>query len=312
MGSSQKLFYKNCTVLDWAYLCPELGPVGDSAYIDVEIESELNEENMILDFSIFKKIVKQVIDNEVDHRLIVKCSDIKPIDNKNKVFQVNYCYGKNKKKAICYTAPREAFFILNEQSDNIQGALISEIQNVLKVELEKINQIKNNNFRLFVYLRRESKPIIFSYTHGLKMHKGNCQRLVHGHRNTVEVFSEGLEDFSAAEFLIKECFSGNVHFSYLENIINKELYSELKDPSFFGRLNPIHNIQNIEIAYSSGQGFFSLSIPIEDVYVIPEETTIENLAKYFLLAIRSKRSNLNHLRVIAYEGIQKGSVFQLN
>lgn len=66
-----KLFVKDLTVIDSSYLCERRGMVGESWLVDIEMSGELNEMSMLLDFGRVKKLIKSIIDDEVDHKLLV-------------------------------------------------------------------------------------------------------------------------------------------------------------------------------------------------------------------------------------------------
>ncbi len=65
------LFVKGLTVVDFSYLHATRGLVGESWRLDISLTGDLDQQGMVLDFSDVKRQVKQLVDLEFDHKLIV-------------------------------------------------------------------------------------------------------------------------------------------------------------------------------------------------------------------------------------------------
>jgi len=149
----------------------------------------------------------------------------------------------------------------------------------------------------------------FHYTHGLKEHYGNCQRLFHGHKNTVDVFINGIESWEMENYLAQELFKNTIHFCKWENVDNKE--EILK---FSGGQTPhgiLKELPSVDIAYTSGQGEFKAKIPGREVFFMESESTVENLSMLYAQIIKEKVGESKNVKVFAYEGVAKGAITTL-
>jgi 6-pyruvoyl-tetrahydropterin synthase len=66
-----RLFVDNLTNIDFSYLCPKRGLVGETWLANVELAGELDEQGMICDFGIVKKILRNWLEHRIDHCLLV-------------------------------------------------------------------------------------------------------------------------------------------------------------------------------------------------------------------------------------------------
>ena len=55
------VFVDQITVLDCAFLCEERGLVGESWVVDVSLSGELNDDDMVIDFGLMKRLIKQLM-----------------------------------------------------------------------------------------------------------------------------------------------------------------------------------------------------------------------------------------------------------
>ena len=273
---SLSLFCKELTVLDYAYWNLNKGPIGDSLYVDVELFGSVDKEFVIFDFSRTKKTIKSIIDGCCDHRLLITKNLTEEVGEDLQVDHMGFYY----------KAPRQAFCLIEGSEINMNS-----IQNFLEKKVfeglpENVEQIKIT-LRQEIYPKGQSH---FHYTHGLKLHDGNCQRLLHGHHNIVEVFQDGKKSEEMESYISQELFHANVHFVFKENIIE-----ETQD--------------QIHIKYKSKQGVFELKLPKKFCYIFESETTVENLAKEFYHLVKLRNPNSKNILVRAYEGINKGASY---
>lgn len=292
------LFYDHVTVLDYAFLDSHLGAVGNSLIVDVEFIGHTDHEGVVYDFSYAKKKVKEIIDRDCDHRFVIPKG---MLAHDKELLTFNYNFGPFS-EAIKYRAPAQAFCEIpfRHVSYETVTAYLEE-----RIMLEMPNTVE----AVKIHLREEkldSDQVVFHYTHGLRDHYGNCQRLLHGHRNTIEVWVNGNKRSDLEKNLVTELFSGNIHFCYWDNVVNKDevITSE-------GRSNPegrVTKTKNVQIKYQASQGEFIGEFPGTMIYILPIETTVENLSLYFAQLLKSQLGKQDIVRVRAFEGIGKGAI----
>lgn len=291
------LFYDHVTVLDYAFLDEHRGPVGHAQVVDVEFIGETDDEGVVFDFSLAKKKVKEIIDRDCDHRFVVPAGLVQTKDGRS-TFKYAYGYSDN---VMEYWGPDVGFCEIpfSQVSDH---TLLTYLETQVMKEMPETVKAVRLKFRSEEPTDKEQS--FFNYTHGLKDHYGNCQRLIHGHRSTVKVFINGQRNFKEESFLANELFSNNIHFCFWENVVNKEELIENEGASPEGR---IENTPIVHIKYESSQGVFEAKLPSEAVYLMPMETTVENLSIHFSQVIKRKYPK-STISVHAFEGIAKGAI----
>ena len=65
------LFVKHLTVLDFSYVHPERGILGESWIVDVELHGDLDDQGMVFDFGHVKRQVRDAVESLFDHKLVV-------------------------------------------------------------------------------------------------------------------------------------------------------------------------------------------------------------------------------------------------
>ena len=97
-----------------------------------------------------------------------------------------------------------------------------------------------SGFRITFITEKIDGPF-YHYSHGLKKHKGNCQRIAHGHRSKIEIWKDGRLDLPLMESWAAQWT--DIYLGTHEDLIKEEK-------------------QHLYFAYESQQGKFSLSLPM--------------------------------------------------
>ena len=137
-------------------------------------------------------------------------------------------------------------------------------------------------------LRNEArdKAVWIRYSHGLKKHNGNCQRITHGHRSRLEIIINGARDNALEKEWVKRL--DNIY------IASREDLQQSSDGTS-------------QFSYRADQGTFELSLPDSRAYLVDCDTTIEEIAQTLADAIASDAPGQN-VKVIAWEGVDKGAI----
>lgn len=287
-----QLFVNDLTVMDFSYLCPKRGMVGESWIVDVVLDGELNEESMVQDFGHVKKNLKRLIDEYVDHKLLVPAEyQGSEVIHDEDSEQVEVRFTRENGEKIMLYCPAEAYAILYSDVITMESVGVY-LKEVLATHLPE------NVDNLTLHLRTEViESPFYHYTHGLKKHDGNCQRIAHGHRSRIDIYING-EICEESQRYWADRWE-DIYVATLEDEIR---YSERK---LSGSVDVPEDYYCF--AYEASQGYFELVIPKSICEVIETDSTVECLAQY-LLQEQKKKSPNGECRVIAYEGVGKGAI----
>ncbi len=287
-----QLFVNDLTVMDFSYLCPERGMVGESWIVDVILDGQLNEESMVLDFSKVKKSLKYLIDEYVDHKLLIPAEHPFTEITPDKLHdRVRVDFNRPNGRSIHLLCPPEAYaFVYDER------VTISSVGQYLKEVIA--THLPDNVEDITLRLRPEQIDTPFyHYTHGLKKHDGNCQRIAHGHRSKVLVYQDGELSLQWQQYWASRW--QDIYIGTEEDV----LAPQCKD--FFMDVNQLP--EHYSFFYESSQGEFSLVIPKAESELIHTDSTVECLAQY--MAEELKRQSPEHQFVVyAFEGVGKGAI----
>jgi 6-pyruvoyl-tetrahydropterin synthase len=278
-----RLFVDRLTVIDFSYLHPQRGLLGESWLCDLELAGELDAQGMVLDFAEVKRGVKRLLDEHFDHKLIVPQRypglRVEPsVEGQRVVFP----YGDGRR--VVHTGPADATCLVDAAEITPQ-TLGAAIQSALRDQLPtKVAEAR-------VTLREE--PIAgacYRYSHGLRQHAGNCQRIAHGHRSRLEIRRDGQRDAA-----LEQAWTERWRDVYIGT--RGDLVATVETQGV-----PCHRF-----GYSGSQGDFGLELPAERCYLIDTDSTVENLARHI-----AERLALEHpgarFCVRAFEGVDKGAV----
>ncbi|RYV02023.1 hypothetical protein SOPP22_10620 [Shewanella sp. OPT22] len=283
------LFVKDLTVIDFSYLCEKRGMVGESWIVDVVLDGGLDEQSMVLDFAKVKKAIKHTIDEIVDHRLLVpSLSAASRFEFTDEKTIVDFKSEVGSMHLIC---PKEAFTFI-EATDIAFDNVIDFLKQKLSIVLpDNVNAIE-------LTLRAEKLDTPFyHYSHGLKKHDGNCQRIAHGHRSPVTIYEDGEESLRWNQYWAErwqDIYLGSEEDRV--NISGLDIDAEsVNDDSHYG------------FRYLAPQGEFQLAIPKTVTDMIPHDTTVELLADFMAETLHTMNPEKSY-KVVAFEGVGKGAI----
>ncbi|WP_221798752.1 6-carboxytetrahydropterin synthase [Oceanobacter mangrovi] len=273
-----QLFVNQLTNVDFSYLDAERGMVGETWLASALLNGALDDQGMVCDFGVVKKTLRNWLDDELDHRLLV------PVDS----------------PALSYTTSGDRIQ-LTWQSARGPIELDCPLQAVTLVGAETINehsvsawclQQLMGSFPVNVeQLQLEFEPenihgAFYHYSHGLKKHNGNCQRIAHGHRSRIEIKLDGRRSHDV-ENAWEERWC-DIYIGTESDLI------EQTDSAFL-------------FAYDAPQGHFKLKIEKSHCYLMDTETTVELIATHLAKVIKAAYPQ-QQVEVRAFEGINKGAV----
>ena len=279
------LFVKKLTTLDFSLLCPKRGLVGETWIIDLYLSGELNAQGMVLDFGDVKKKLKIIVDAFADHRLLVPLlsSDVNVIKDK-KNYNVTF---KSQQGEINCNAPVCAINPLETKEITIDS-----VKPMIEAYAKKNLPENISNISLDIYT--ELIPTsFFHYSHGLKKHLGDCQRIAHGHRSRIEIYLNEIRYYNLEQEWAK--IWSHIYFVTSEDIVDE--YT-------------VNSINYLKIKYTAQQGIFELSIQKNNCYIINTDTTIEYLCAHLARKIKDEY-NKKKVKVMLYEGVNKGAIAHL-
>lgn len=273
-----KLFVENLTHVDFSYLDPQRGLLGESWSVNLMLDGSLDQQGMICDFSTVKKRVKQWLDAHLDHCLLVAQGLPRlQVDADEERIDIHWCYADGG-RFFC-SSPAQAIALLE-----VERIAPAAVAHWCRARLQALfpDQVKGLTLE---FLPERIDGAFYHYSHGLQQHEGNCQRIAHGHRSRIQILRNGQRD-SALE----------AH------------WAQLLQDSYIGTL--AHRVEEGEqhrYVYDARQGHFELSLPGRYCHDLDSETTVERIAGHLAQRIREAFPR-DEIEVRAFEGIGKGAI----
>ncbi|MDV6315147.1 6-carboxytetrahydropterin synthase [Idiomarina sp. HP20-50] len=290
-----QLFVNDLTVIDCSYLCPKRGIVGESWVVDIVLDGALNEQSMVLDFGRVKKQVKAIIDDSVDHKLLVPAEHQCTRVTHNSDDSANWVdFLRPNKHSIHLFCPADAFAFIDSNVVSVET-----VTDYLKAVIKRELPLNVEGLQLF--LRPENiDGFYYHYTHGLKKHDGNCQRIAHGHRSKIQIRLDNIR-----QPVLEKEWSDKWQDIYLGTQEDVRSHSCLKLSK--AAQDETSDSTHTCYSYTADQGLFELIVPNTENFVIEKDSTVECIADYLASEIKAENPG-KKVEVRAFEGVGKGAI----
>jgi len=275
------LFVKQLTVIDCSYLHVDRGLIGESWIVDVALHGTLDDQGMLFDFGDVKYLIKNVIDELADHKLIVPALSPQITVFNQDHGKVELEFKDQSGRRFLIKCPHQAVFTVQAADISTEG-----LQSALTTAIREV--VPDNVQQIAISLRTETADAMYQYSHGLKKHRGNCQRIAHGHRSKIEIWENGQRSKKWEEFWVDR---------WRDIYIASEEDRVLEGEDFY------------RLAYTAEQGEFVLELPKSSCYFIRTDSTVEQIAAHLAEEMTRRQPN-SRFDIRVFEGVNKGALAQ--
>lgn len=276
------LFVDQLTNVDFSFLDPSRGIVGETWLANIRLHGELDDQSMVCDFGQVKKVARNWLDEELDHRLAIPAlsNRLQLSDNNG---QLSIIWQLDSGDSIELSCPRQAIAL-------VEAEYLDESSVARWCAQQLLQQFDRQPDRLELDFSTESiDGAYYHYSHGLKKHGGNCQRIAHGHRSRIDIWRDGVKAPDLEKVWAERW--RDIYIGTHEDLIGQPR---------------IDATDYYDFAYHADQGHFRLKIPKSMCYLIDTDTTVECLAEH-IATKTSEQEPEKAIRIRAYEGINKGA-----
>ncbi len=277
-----RLFVDNLTNVDFSYLCPARGLLGETWLAHIELTGALDEQGMVCDFGIVKKHLRDWLDTELDHRLLIP-TDYSGYSALAGTSEANIAFSLNNGDSIQMHSPAQAVTLIETQTINPDT-----VARWCEAQLADTFGKTVANVKLSFTPEPINTPN-YHYSHGLKKHLGNCQRIAHGHRSKLLIWQN--DELSPQLMQRWANTFKDIYIGTQEDICGETQH-------------------NWEFKYQSQQGHFALSLPKTQCYMMQTDTTVELIAEHIAHTLKQEMPS-QRFTVKAFEGIGKGAIIEL-
>ncbi len=279
------LFVQHLTVLDFSYVHSGRGLLGESWIVDVELYGELDDQGMLFDFGHVKKQVRDAVESLFDHKLVLPRGLPELTTRETETgLEITWCDDQGRR--FRHLSPAEAVAWVDGDSIT-REALIPLLEDTAMAA------VPDNVGRVVIELREEDiAGAYYHYSHGLKKHDGNCQRIAHGHRSRIKILRNGKRDP-----LLEKAWALKWRDIYIGT--REDLLDRVSD----------NQVEYCRFGYDAPQGRFELTLPAAQVYLIDTDSTVEYLADHIAECLKQE-DPAHQFEVKAYEGVMKGALSQ--
>lgn len=273
------LFVDNLTNVDFSYLDDQRGLVGETWLASITLDGALDHQGMVCDFGIVKKTVRYWLDTYIDHCLVVAAqSPNLTLTQSEETTDITWQYGSTHLHCL---SPASAITLIDDTTITLESVVNWCIQQLAALLPDTIERIS------LTFTPENIEHHLYHYSHGLKKHQGNCQRIAHGHRSTLEIMKDGTRDHELEAAWCQQW--ADIYIGTKEDLSQGSVAS------------------HYHFAYESQQGYFELNIPKSDCYLITTDSTVEFIAQHIAQTLKKQYPSSN-FSVKAFEGIGKGAI----
>lgn len=287
------LFVDNLTNVDFSYLDSDRGLLGETWLASTELDGALDDQGMVCDFGIVKRTLRDWLDATLDHCLLVpRHSKNLDILEEGDTIHIRWRFGDQ--QVLSCRSPAQAITLIDAEvitAETVANWSIQQLKSLLPDSVQKLD--------LQFAEEAMGTAAFYHYSHGLKKHDGNCQRISHGHRSRIEIWQDGLRAPQLeAVWSQRWC---DIYLGSEEDLIKSPTNADQGDSG-----------DQYHFAYQSQQGAFELSLPKSCCELMTTDTTVEWIARFIAEQLKKQQSDdTSVIKVKAFEGIGKGAVYQV-